>query len=201
MPINQILAPYYLKVKYSTSVAQHNARFYFETGTTVAPGAVLTPGDWTVRGSASLVDTQISTIVSQIFNRAETLPIAVTNIDAIELWQAVPGVNLFLHSNTLPSDGPYGTGTGVASSYAMFVFGSPTRQKARMTFFEISTASPQRTALTTPPLVDNNTLAWYVLKGNVPFATQDGIRLTTANSLNTGYNRKLARSYGRRLAP
>ena len=201
MPVNQILAPYYLKVKYTNAVAEHAFRVYFETGSTVSPGAPVSADDWTVRGALSLVDTPISEVVDVLFNRAATLPMAVNTLTSVEVWQSAVGVNTFLHSNRLPTVPTQGSGAGVAASYGMFVFGSSSRQRFRMTFFEIGTASPQRTALSSPPLVDDTTLVWYVLRSQVPFATQDGQRLTTVRSLNTGYNRKLARSYGRRFAP
>ena len=201
MPVNEILAPYYLKIKYTNAVAEHNLRVYFETDSIVQPGAPASVDDWTVQGSGSPVATQISEVVDILFNRAATLPMAENTLTSIEVWQSAAGANTFLHSNRLPSSPTQGTGVGIAASYGMFVFGSSTRQRFRMTFFEIGTASPQRSAQSAPPLVDDDTLVWYVLRSQVPFATQDGRRLTTIRSLNTGYNRKLARSYGRRLAP
>ena len=201
MPVNQILAPHYMKVKYRTNVANHVLRFYFETGSVLSPGAVLTPNDWTIRGAAAVQDVKISEVAQEMFTRSrDSLPTG-TVITSIELWQAASGPNVFLHSNDLPTTNSFGTGSGIAASYSMVVFAAANRQKYRLTFFDGEFVSPQRDAAVTPPTLDNNSNEWYVMRSLVPFATQDGNRINSVLSYNTGYNRKLARSYGRNLTP
>lgn len=201
MPINQILAPHYMKVKYRTPSATHTVRFYFETGSTLAPGALASPNDWTIRGAAAVQDVKISEVVDEMFTRARTSLPANTVVTSIELWQAANGPNLFLHNNDLPTTNSFGLGTGFASAYSTVVFSAANRQKYRLTFFDGAFVAPQRDAAVTPPTLDNNSNEWYVMRSLVPFATQDGHRINSVLSYNTGYNRKLARSYGRQVVP
>lgn len=201
MPVNEILAPYYGIVKYRTPVAAHSLRFYFETGSTLSPGPALNPNDWTIQGSGALSAVSISQVVDALFSKAaDSLP-ANTELQEVQLWQSQIGNNIFLHSNSLPSAPSYGSGTGYAAAYSMVVYSAPSRQKFRLTYFDGAYVAPQTEASGQPPLVDDNSLDWYVLRGLVPFSTQDGHRLTTVRSFNTGYNRKLARAYGRNVTP
>jgi hypothetical protein len=201
MPVNEILAPYYLKVSYDSGLARHNVRWYFETGAIVSPGGITSPNDWTVQGSASPIANTVSEIVQQVFTRAAGALRAGTRVTGIEIWRSQAGVNEFVHSNDLPAVVSYGIATGIAAAYYMFVFGSSTRQKFRLSLFDTLDARPQRYAGTVPPLLDDGFLEWYFLRGSVPFATQDGVRINRIVSTNTGYNRKLARSYGRVIVP
>jgi len=201
MPVNQILAPYYAIFKYRTSSAMHNMRVYFETGATLAPGPVLTPNDWTIRGSAAIQDVPISQVATAIFGKAGTSLPAGTILTEIQLWQSQVGSNLFLHNNALPAVTTFGSGTGISSSYSMIVLQAANRKKFRLTYFDGAFVSPQRDAVAQPPTVDDNSLNWYLIRSLVPFSTQDGFRLTAIQSFNTGYNRKLARSYGRSRTP
>lgn len=201
MAINQILAPYYIKMKYQTFAAVHAMRAYFETGATLIAPPPLTPGEWSIQGVAAASPVAISTIAFEMFNRVNAaLPLNTKLLD-IEVWQSAEGVNTFIGQNNLPADVDYGVGTGVAAAYDMLVLGSATRQKWRLTYFDTKTPSPQRTGGGSVPLVDNGSINWYLLKSLVPFATQDGNRITSIRSFNTGYNRKLARSYGRIISP
>jgi hypothetical protein len=83
----------------------------------------------------------------------------------------------------------------------MFVATTADRSKARFTFFEWLDASPQRTSMSAPPTSDDGNLNWYLCKGLVPFANNDGKRLTSLISQNVGYNRRLANRYGRAITP
>lgn len=201
MPVNQILAPYYAIFKYRTTSALHSLRVYFETGSTLSPGAVLTPNDWTIRGSVAVQDVSISSIATALFGKAATSLPAGTILTEIQLWQSQPGANLFLHNNALPATTTFGSGAGIAASYSMIVLQASNRKKFRLTYFDGAFVAPQRDAVAQPPTVDDNSLNWYLVKGLVPFSTQDGFRLTQLQSFNTGYNRKLARAYGRSRTP
>lgn len=201
MAINQILAPYFIKMKYQTFAAVHSMRAYFETGATLISPTVLAPGEWGIQGVTATSPVSISTIAFEMFNRVNASIPANTSLLDIEVWQAAEGVNLFIGQNALPSDTSYGTGTGVAAAYDMLVLGSATRQKFRLTYFDTKDSAPQRYPGGSVPTLDDGSINWYLLKSLVPFATQDGNRLTNIRSYNTGYNRKLARSYGRITQP
>lgn len=201
MPVNEILAPYYLKVKWNSGIARHLMHIYFETGSSLNAGAPLTPNDRKIQGASSLVDVPISEVVFQVFNRAASGLRAGTAVESIEIWKSEPGANTFVQNNDVSSASVGGSGPGVAASYYMEVYAAADRSKYRLTFFEWLTASPQRYPFTAPPSSDDGHLGWYLLKGLVPFATNDGKRLTTGISSNVGYNRRLARSYGRAIAP
>lgn len=200
MPVNEILAPFYIKVKYSTGIANHQLRAYFQTGSTLdIPG--LNPDNMAIIAPSAGGTFSINTIVGNMFDRTKQNLKPDTTITAIEVWQSQTGQNLFVGLNQLPAVVTYGTGAQVASSYFTTVYSAANRKKFRLTYFDGAAVSPQRTAAPQPPTIDNTGLDWYLLRSGVPFATQDGFRLTLVGSYNTGYNRKLARRYGRAVTP
>jgi hypothetical protein len=199
MPINEILAPSYLRIKYENSIAKHNLTLYFSKQsqiTGIQSGASVLGKDGT-----TLLD--IGDIVSQVFSRLNYAGASATRVAEIQVWQGVNNApNTFLgyvqpspiQTQPLPQ-------VHVASSYLMYVFSALNRQKARITGFEYVSASPQRLAPDEVPIVDDGTLPWLILRSDYPFSTQDGLPLVAFNSYNFGYNRKLAIKYGRDLAP
>lgn len=200
MPVNEILAPFYIKVKYSTGIATHQLRAYFQTGSTLdIPG--LTPDNMGIVAPSGGGTFSINTIVENMFDRTKQNLKPGTTITEIEVWQSQVGANQFIGLNKLPDVVSYGTSSQVAASYFTTVYSAANRKKFRLTYFDGVIASPQRTAAPQPPNTDNSGLDWYLLRSGVPFATQDGFRLTLVGSYNTGYNRKLARSYGRAVTP
>lgn len=199
--INEILAPYYLIIKYANNVARHDMTVYFETGTTLPAPNVLTPNDWPVQGVGAVAAERISDIVHQLFSRMSPSLGAGTRVTEIQLWQSQTGQNVFLHSNDLPTSNSYGGTGGIASAYYMLVFSTAQRKKYKLTYFEWNDSRPQRYAGVNPPVLDDGTVQWYVLRSVVPFATNDGIRLTTNFSTHTGYNRALAKRYGKVIVP
>lgn len=200
MPVNEILAPYYIKVKYSTGIAQHQLRAYFATGSVLdIPG--LNPDNMAIQAPGGGGTFSINTIVGNLFDRSKGNLKTGTVVTSIEVWQSQIGQNVFIGLNQLPTVTTYGTGAQLASSYVMTVYSAANRRKFRMSFFDGPSGSPQRTAATQPPSTDNQHLDWYVLRSGVPFATQDGFPLTLVTSYNAGYNRKLARRYGRSVTP
>lgn len=203
MPENEILAPVYIKGKYVTAVYPlgHGFRLYFATGCSFVPGPTGDENNWhllegsTDRGS-------VDAIVHGLFSRAAIALPAHSSISEIELWHSVPSApNVLDHFNTLPSGNDYGSGAGVASAYDMQVYGGALRNYFRFTFFDGANVAPQKYPPVTPPSSDDGSLAWYWLNSNIPFATNDGIRLIRMVSENVGYNKKLARSYGRTITP
>lgn len=197
MPINEILAPAYLRVRYSTPVADHNNVFYFtDTSTQQVAGGTDAYGQMV--GGTNF--TSYTDIVQQIYNRARAAGVPVVSVDSVQVWHSAPGANLFISEEPVPTL-TGNVGASVASAYLMFVFASANRQQHRQTYFEFPDARPQRFSRSNPPLADDNGIAWYMIRSGVPFSTQDGQRLTVFRSENTGYNRKLARTYGRTVAP
>lgn len=203
MPTNEILAPYYLRVKYATPAYPlgHSWVGYFAAGTTVAAGA---EGDEdNLRLSIGGDDLgALSGIVHQIFTRAAGRLPADTNLTEIALWRSFPSAPNALHAFIpLPETMDYGTGSGFAAAYNIGVYGAALRNYYRCTFFDGGDAKPQRYPPNVAPDGDDGSLVWYLTKGTVPWATNDGLRLIRQVSENTGYNRKLARSYGRTITP
>jgi hypothetical protein len=199
MPVNEILAPYYVKYRYTTPFAAHQGRLYFETGAELGTEGPLSPSSWTIRGSAAIQSVPIKDLVFQVINRMKSVIKPTVTLTNIEVWQSAAGVNTLVGLNDLPTVNTFTGGAGFAAAYNMVVFGTGVRQKFRLTFFDTASTDPQRVSLAQPPAVDDGFIGWYMLKSLVPFATQDGVRLTRTISQNTGYNRKLARAYGRFL--
>jgi len=198
MPINEILAPSYARVKWSSPVASHNSILYFGSSASEIVLGSVTEFAVVGRDGASA---SISAIIGTLYSRArQANQTPVVSIDEILVFNSAAGVNTFVGTAENPTLS--GTvGSYIASAYGMFVFASANRQKTRFTAFEYPDAKPQRTAGIVVPLVDDGTVQWYFIRGNAPFTTQDGFPVVAFKSFNTGYNRKLARSYGRVIAP
>lgn len=203
MGTNEILAPVYAKVRYTTPQypTGHQLRLYFASGCSWSSGLAGDEDNWRLMEGAT-DHGAVSGIVFNIFNRMDGVLPNPTTIASIELWHSIPSApNVLDHLNTLPPDNVVGSIAGVAAAYLMYVFAGALRPTYRLTVFDTGDAKPQKYPPTTPPETDNGTLFWYMLKSGIPFATQDGIRLTRSVSGNTGYNRRLARSYGRTISP
>lgn len=200
MPRNEILAPYYLKIKVNTGVARHTHRLYFQTNSTVVAQGT-TPISFNVVPSGGGVGTPVAEVVGQVYTRLKSVIPAGTLLETIEIWQSQTGANGFLAYNPLPTGLPVFTGTKVAASYYMEVYEAANRQKFRLALFDGVESRPQRSPFLEPPTVDDGTMGWYLLKSGVPIGTQDGWPLVRGVSVNTGYNRSLARQYGRQIAP
>lgn len=207
MPVNEILAPFYSILHYTVTatVRSHVARIYLDevptlnTSTNEYVFAGYTDashtGGWTLREIWGEYVSRFNTTIG-----GNVLPAWTTG--DVELWESASGVNTFMGLD--PDD--YSTLTGGSttvhpSGYLMAVFKTSLRRQWRSTFFDIGTAEPQRTPIPSVPATDDGELGWFVTKSAVKFTNQDGIPLTIASSYNTGYNRKLARSYGRFIAP
>lgn len=203
MPINEINAPYYIKGKYGTAAYPkgHAFRLYFKSGTVLSVGLSGDEENWRV-----VVDGtdqgSVAALVADLFTRAHSIVPANTHILSLELWHSIPDApNVLVHLNTLPEGNSYGSGAGFAAGYTMLVFGTELRPQFRFTFFDGVSVAPQKVALETPPAEDDGTLEWLFIKSDYALANNDGEKLTRPVSGNTGYNRKLARTYGRAVAP
>jgi hypothetical protein len=194
MPIDEILAPYYIRGKALTGVAEHAFIYYFDDSVFQD-----IDGDWSVVMTPDTI--KLRTFVADIYNRINSPHNGHTlSLSVLELWQSASGANVFVDyiaPDTLT--GP--VATPVASSYRMWVFATADRRKARVTSFESNDAKPQRYGGYSIPLTDDGSIPWLFANINSPLRQQDGGKLTALVSANNGYNRKLARAYGRSIEP
>jgi len=178
-------------------VAVHNSVFYFTNAASQVLVAGLDQYELTDKNGAPML---ISSIVAEIYSRMRTVGCAITSVDEINIFNSAAGANVFV--GTAPNPTLTGALPGhVASAYVMLVFAAANRQKTRITGFEAADARPQRYPGSPVPVTDNGSTEWYVIRSPAPFATQDGFPVTQYKSFNTGYNRRLARAYGRILQP
>ena len=205
MPLNEILAASTVIVKYTTvgTNEDHEFRLYFDSVPTPTgdDGAYEFPtytdaehtGGWLVRD-----------VVDEVWSRANAHAggIQSSNIGAVEIYENVSGENIFLGFDPADYDDVgAGSVSGVAAAYLMHVFQDNARNQFRLTIFDTVTASPQRFPAAPAPAEDDDSLEWFFTRSAIMFVTNDDNRIVRLNSWNTGYNRKLARSYGRQKTP
>jgi len=204
MPVNEIHAPIYIKGKLATPAypAGHAFRLYFLIGCTWLTGVSGDEENWRIALAGSPVGGSVQSLIDNLFDRAEPVIPSGSSVKQIELWESHAGANTLVHLNPLPEGNSYGgSSSHVASSYTMLVFGTALRPQFKFTMFDGGTGDPQGSTAAQPPDTDDGGLGWLFLKSNYPLANNDGERLTRIVSVNTGYNRKLARSYGRSVTP
>jgi hypothetical protein len=202
MPTNEIVAPFYSIAKYHTPSREegHHVRLYFDaTPVTVGTETTFTtyvdtahPGGWT-----------LAEIWSEVVSRASVDGgMGQLLFDEVEMWAAAAGVNTFLGFDPDDYSGIVGgVSVGAAAAYLMWVFKSADRHQFRLTFMDSINPAPQRFAIAAPPSVDDGSLEWLFINSVIGFVTNDDLDIKIAASVNSGYNRKLARSYGREVAP
>lgn len=202
MPKVEITAPFFAKVKYTNAARPqgHSFRLYFDhipafnTLTTVfstyTDGAH--PTGWTLE---QIIDEFLTRFVS-------TTSFAVIGISGVEMWTTNTGVNTFVgldpddYSGVTP-----GTGAGKASAYGMYVFEANNRSTWKMSMYEVASGDPQRYPQPDPPTADDGSLSWFVIRSAVKFVTYKNLPLTHNPSTNIGFNKALAKKYGRFVAP
>lgn len=203
MPVNEILAPSYAIIKYSVIPnIVHSHRLYFNTVPTL-------DGD-----EGFLFDTytdddhpdgwHLKEIIEELYTRLamDSTKVSTKTVNEVEVWSALDGENLFMGLDAGDyTDIDPATGSPVAAAYSMFVWKSALRFQFRMTFMDTPDAKPQRYPILPPPEIDDGFVAWFVCRSAVGFVTNDNYEIATLATINTGYNRKLARSYGRQIAP
>lgn len=198
MPINEILANCYLKFTYQTLVATHKGRLYFNDDYTTDTES----GELGVSNRTDASFTPFTEILLEYANRLNGIhQCNIKGFSTIELWRSVTGADNEFVAYVPSPDVPLPSNGSVASSYVMYVYGTPTRRKTRLTIFDFYTSVPQRYPASPVGSTDTGSIHWYILRSGVPFSNEDGQPLTTLVSENTGYNRKLARLYGRQIEP
>lgn len=202
MPVNQIEAPYYLRIVYQTWASTHNLTLYLGSGT-------LTPNGADYQHSAADLPAvnpggYLSKLVQDVFDafyhyRAVQPP----SIISIDLYQSLPGPNTFVGS-IKPSQPLSGTSQGTAASYVMLTgigqSNAINRQTWRLMLFEaVINPAPQRYVVDWSQLTSEFHYLYLYSQQNA-LVSQDGGKISL-RSMNIGYNRKLARRYGRLLFP
>lgn len=201
MPINQILAPYYLRITYQTWAAQHSLTLYLGGGTLTSTtmdynlSSLVIPSNSTGSISRFVVD-----VFDCFFSMRNIYQPSILSID---LYESASGPNIFVGPIT-PLQPAAGAIQGTASSY-LTVSGiaqssSISRQSWRVTLYEtVSNPAPQR-------FTEDWSSASSVFYRLYQYATaggmvsQDGAK-PVMRAYSIGYNRKLARRYGRVIFP
>jgi hypothetical protein len=187
-------------VDYTTWAARHVARLYLPSGTITSVGTDIRHAalvDATLNPNGSVPQYVYLWYQVMYHNRGLVGP----TIDSIVIWQSAPGANTLLGyaEPVQPTSGP---NLGIASSYIMLsgtAISGPSRQRFKLTFFEAASSSnPQRFSGNVLPVAGNESVWDYLLSVVV---TQDGLSPVIVRSTNVGYNRKLARRYGRTIQP
>ena len=202
MPAQEILAPFYVNVRYSTAASPtpHRFRLYFNAipsfgvTSTVFPTYTDTahPTGWTL---AQIVDEVLTRFFSQTAFAAYTI------VD-VEMYTSNAGVNTFVGLDPDDYSGvTVGAGSGKAAAYCMYVFTANNKAQWRFTLFEAASGDVQRFAQPDPPVADDTTFSWFVIRSAVGFVTNDNLPLAHIKSTNIGFNRALARRYGRFVSP
>lgn len=202
MPVNEILAPYYLRILYQTWAAQHTLTLYIGSGTlTASNGDYLHPSAQlpAINPDGSLAK-MVQDVFDGFFHFRNVLPPSIVSID---LWQSAPGDNIFIDT-VKPLQPQGGANQGIASSYIMLCgtaqSSTVSRQSWRITLFETSlSAAPQRQVVDWSQYASEFHYLYLYAKQNA-IVSQDGATMSL-RSQNAGYNRKLARRYGRLLIP
>lgn len=202
MPINEILAPFYVVITYATTAypTGHKFRMYFDEVPTYESDETVFPSYTDAEHTEGW---SLQSIIAEFFERwVAGLSNGAMTITSVEMWESAAGVNTFIGLDPDNYSGSiFGSGAGVASAYTMFVFKAGDKSQMRWVTFEANDSKPQRFPLVSPPLTDDGGLAWFVLRSAVKFVTNDNKRLVQGSSWNTGYNKGLAKSYGRRVSP
>lgn len=204
MPINEILAESYAHVHYGTIARPrgHDFRLYFSSVPTLDPtdGFVFS----TYTDAEHLTGWTLSEIVKELYRRLGNVAGGVpawTGVSA-EMYQGVSGANLFLGIDTGDWSGGFsGVGGSVASAFTTYNMGAANRQNYRWTTFDGGHVNPQKIAGGVAPTEDDDSVPWFMTKSPVNFVTQDNEDLVLLKSITYGYNRKLARSYGKEVSP
>lgn len=201
MPTNEILAPYFATVVYRTSsgLPQHQMRFFFNYDATLPENfedknLVTSLSYFTAYGSLTL-----GNAIKRVFDALAGQRASTSTIDAIDVFQGnVTGLNPWIGSITPPVLAA-GSGAPKAAATTSFVWKGTGRQKYRFTVADAHDTAPQRfgggTGFTNANLANLKTEAFGWMM------TSDGQPLSLLMSVNTGYNRRLAKSYGRELTP
>lgn len=203
MPMNYVTAQSVLRVHYRQLAVNrgHTMVLYLD-------GQVIAQNDGTltlfgITNPNTSADWTIHDIIAAIFSRSTvSLAIAVPayQVALVEAWHNVPDspTEVFVGFDLADySDVVGGSATPVAGAIMTLNMQTAERLNWKMSFLDSGLPVPVRIIGTNPPDVDDGSIEWFLLKSNVPFANNDGVRITRFVSATTGLNDKLVRVYGR----
>jgi len=159
------------------------------------------PNDWFWNTSLPTPEQNVASAVGNLYTRYNQVNgTDLRSIFSVQLWRSYPNANNQWVADLIP---PSLTDPvpGVASSYLTQVYKGANRQKFVLNLYDSSDGKPQTGTGYSPTTLDDGTPQWWLLNSGIPFSTQDGQRLAAQMSNNTGYNRRLAKAYGRTLVP
>lgn len=200
----EILAASYVITHYTTVATDqpHLFRLYFDDVPTAdVLGAFYFP---TYSDALHLTGWSVRDIIASCLTRMNAAHggIQTLTVNEVEVWEADTADNTFLGLDAGDYTGVgAGSSSGIAAAYLMLVTKSALRNSSRFVVMDTVDSKPQSFRGITIPATDNASLEWFLTKSVVGFTNVKGERLAIAGSYNTGYNRKLARSYGRRKTP
>lgn len=203
MPLNEITAASTSVMKYVTDTNhEHQVRLYFDAVPVADENGVFQFPTYT--STAHPTGWSLRDIWAEVWERLalDTSRVPAITVSEVEVWESALGDNVFVGID----GGDYTTVVGgaaasIAAAYKMMLFKAANRAQFRLTIFDTGDAKPQRTIIPPQPATDNGSIGWFMVKSEVGFVTNDNLPLVTLATQNTGYNRKLARSYGRQLEP
>lgn len=156
-----------------------------------------------VTNPATSEDWLVHDIFEEIFDRlivsASIYAVPVT-IFEVAMWHNVPdseeevfvGFDLASYADITGGSGTPGGGSQLSLNLQ-----TADRLNTKISFMDVAAGSPVRFTAATPPETDDGGIAWFLLRGSVPFSNNDGVRLTRHVSTSYDWNDKLLRSYGR----
>lgn len=202
--INEILANSYIDVHYVTATINkaHRQRWFFDAVPVDTGGGVFAFPTYVDAGHPT--GWSIAQIVQEIHKRASlaTSLLPDYTIASVEVYASAEGDNIFMGYDAGDYDPLEGGGATInPAAYFCPVWATADKSIFKVFFFDTQSASPQRVEIAQPPAIDDTYLHWFILKSAVKFVNQDNKRLLLVRSQNTGYNKKLARIYGKSILP
>lgn len=202
MPINPTSARSVVKLRLFTDeiVKTHTHSFYLDCscvrdvdGIITLQGVVdpTTTNDWLLHDVIEQMYARIG------LDRAADIP-AITILD-VQVWQneTDPLVETFIGYDLSDYSDVVGQPSlAVGAASVVWSFQSADKSNWRWTVFDGTTVLPARVPQATPPDTDDGSFIWFIIKSNVPFATNDGEGITRAVNKTYGHNKELADQYG-----
>lgn len=191
MPIvNPSLAWGHIQIQLQTAYEIHSRRLYCRE--------VNVDGTWATPFGA---ETDVATTVKNFHNAAAKWRSIGETVLSIDVFQHVSGGGspTFITNIPVPTGINPGLMTVTAAAYLMLVMKAGNRQLAKFQFLDSGDAKPQRFALSDLDTSQQGLVTY--LKDHQNICTIDGYDMKAFSSGNSGYNRRLAKRYGRVLAP
>lgn len=202
MPSNPISARSVVIVGYrETGVGEHhNLKFYLDCSCVRAVTGVITLLG--VTNPATSSDWLIHDVVLELFRRPiteDSFAIGVYEILSVAVIQneTDPMVETFIGFDSSDySDLVQSTTAGLGGWTLTYTFQSLDRSDGRIVFLDVPHPPGTRVPMPPSPVVDDDSLAWFITRSVVPFSTNDGEGLARSLNRTSNVNDKLLRRYG-----